>query len=50
MTTERLIARAVAFGVASFCTSSILAGLDGLAAGHHASATLAAVKATAPRS
>ena len=58
MTTERLIARAAALGIAAFCTLSILVGLDGLAAGHHASATLAAsaatsqtaaVKATAPR-
>ena len=52
MTTERLIARAAALGIAAFCTLSILAGLDGLAAGHYASAATsqtAAVKATAPR-
>jgi hypothetical protein len=58
MTIETLIARAAALGVAAFLTLTVLAGIDNLATGQHAGATLAAgaaaahtaaVKAAAPR-
>jgi hypothetical protein len=58
MNTQRLIAHAAALGAAAFFTVSVLAGIDSLATGQHASATLAAsaaaahtaaVKSTSPR-
>ena len=47
MTTQRLIAQAAALGVAAFFTLSVLVGIDSLATGQHASATLAAASAAA---
>jgi hypothetical protein len=58
MTTESLIAKAAALGVAALVTLTVLAGIDGIATDQHAAATLAAgaaaaqtaaVKAPAPR-
>jgi hypothetical protein len=47
MTTERLIAKTAAFGVAAFVTLTVLAGIDGIATNQHAAATLAASAAAA---
>jgi hypothetical protein len=49
MNTDRLIAKAAAFGVAAFFTLSILAGIDRLATEEHAGTAVAAAAAAAAK-